>query len=215
MSELDIRPPLAPRKIWTLKRFLFKIYVDLEKVSYQCFSGFNEVPLRPIDYMILILEDRRYFSHRGVDVASVIRELFRAITLQRHGGASTIEMQFIRTCLNYRQKTLSRKFYEILLAIIIQYRHSKMTLLRSYEDNMFLGSGLIGIDNASRAIFGKYADQLDFIEAAFIASMMVYPKPLVPSQAWEEKIARRQAYGLKLLLGLKDSLDKSYARHLV
>lgn len=164
--------------------------------------------------MILALEDRRYFSHRGVDIISVIREISRAITFRKHGGASTIEMQFIRTCLNYRERTLSRKLYEMLLASIIQFRHSKMSILRSYQENMFLGSNLTGVNKASYAIFGKYAYSLDWNEAALIAAMMVYPKPITPTQKWQDNVSRRLTYGLRLVPRLKDRLDKAYARHL-
>jgi membrane peptidoglycan carboxypeptidase len=102
----------------------------------------------------------------------------------------------------------------MLLASIIQFRHSKMSILRSYQENMFLGSGLNGIDKASLAIFGKYASSLDWGEAAFIAAMMVYPKPMTPNASWQNKVSRRLGYGLKLMPRLKDSLDKAYARHL-
>jgi membrane peptidoglycan carboxypeptidase len=89
-------------------------------------------PLTDFEILVLILEDRRYFEHHGIDIRSSIREIRRAVTLHRYGGASTIDMQFVRTATDYRQKTLRRKLYEMLLAWIIQYRYNKFEILRSY-----------------------------------------------------------------------------------
>ena len=88
--------------------------------------------LTELEWMIVALEDRRYFAHFGVDVLSVAREFFRALTFQKHGGASTIEMQFVRTITGYRQHTIWRKLYEAILAILVRRRYSKHDVLRSY-----------------------------------------------------------------------------------
>jgi penicillin-binding protein 1A len=50
-----------------------------------------------LEVLVVLLEDWRYFEHRGIDWRSVLREGLKAISFQKHGGASTIDMQFVRT----------------------------------------------------------------------------------------------------------------------
>ena len=161
-----------------------------------------------VEIMVLISEDRRFFQHRGFDVRSMFRELLRLLTFRRHGGASTIDMQLVRTITGYRERTLRRKLYEIFLAWLIQFRFNKFEILRSYLDRAFYGSHLKGIRAASRKMFAKYPDALSIEEAAEIASMLVYPRPLSPTTAWERKIKRRANYIIRLYPAMKKRFEK-------
>jgi membrane peptidoglycan carboxypeptidase len=158
--------------------------------------------------MTLILEDRRFFDHRGIDTKSAIREISRAITFRRHGGASTIDMQFVRTATGYRQKTIRRKLYEIFLVFIIQFRYSKVVILRSYLACAFFGSHLFGANRASQTLYGRDADNLTIDEAAELAAMLVYPRPRSPTPAWELKVKRRARYGIRIYVANKERFDK-------
>jgi len=154
--------------------------------------------LSALELMIVVLEDRRYFSHSGVDALSVMREICKAVTLQTFGGASTIEMQFVRTVTGFRRRTIWRKLYEAVLALMVHARHRKLAILRSYMRRAYFGSGLIGADAAARKVFGKEASRLTLDEAAFVAAMLARPRPLAGSPTWEAKVRRRAAYGLRL-----------------
>lgn len=154
--------------------------------------------LTALEHMVIMLEDRRFLKHAGVDLRSVIREISRVLTFRRFGGASTIEMQFVRTVTGFRQHTFRRKLYEAGLAIIIRSRYGKLAILRSYMACAFFGSGLIGADAAARKLFGKDAAQLTLSEAAFVAAMLARPRPLHGPASWEAKVRLRAAYGLEL-----------------
>jgi len=156
--------------------------------------------------MVIALEDRRYFRHAGVDLASVVRELVKAISFRRHGGASTIDMQFVRTATGYKKRTFGRKAYEVLLALLIQYRYSKIVILRSYLNCAFFGSRLIGADRAARSVFGVRADDLNVEQAAFIAAMLVYPRPLAPPANWQLRVRKRADYGMAIHIAHKQRL---------
>jgi membrane peptidoglycan carboxypeptidase len=162
--------------------------------------------LTPLERLVIVLEDRRYFRHPGVDVISVIREISRALTFQKFGGASTIEMQFVRTVTGFRRHTMSRKLYEALLAVIVQCRYRKLAILRSYMACAFFGSGLIGADAAARKLFGKDASRLALDEAAVVAAMLAPPRPLAGPPGWEAKVRRRAAYGLRVYESRKPPL---------
>jgi membrane peptidoglycan carboxypeptidase len=158
--------------------------------------------------MILVLEDRRYFYHRGFDWRSGIRELSRAVAIQPHGGASTVDMQFVRTATGYKQKTLKRKLYEIILALLIQYRYNKIRILRAYLGCAYFGANLRGTRQACHQLYGKEPEELALEEAARVAAMLVYPKPKQASQQWISKLRRRANYGMALYPGLEKSFDK-------
>ena len=145
------------------------------------------------------MEDRRYFVHSAIDWRSFVREIYKKLTFRKHGGASTIEMQFVRTCTGYRERTFRRKLYEMILAWALLHRASKSEILRSYLQEAYFGANLRGIVRTSRSIYGKSPDDLNQEESFVLASMLVYPRPMVPSELWKNKVSRRAGYGLRLL----------------
>lgn len=155
-------------------------------------------PLCCLEKAVILLEDRRYFRHSGIDWRSSAREFWRMITLRRFGGSSTIEMQFVRTCTGYKERTISRKLYEMFLAWALGHRVSKHQILKSYLEIAYFGSGLNGAERAANKLFGKSVWQLDVEQNYNLASMLVYPRPKVPTEKWNIKVTRRTSYGLRL-----------------
>lgn len=180
--------------------------------------------LTDYEKIVLLLEDRRFFLHNGVDMRCVPRALRRLYSYGRFGGVSTIEQQLVRTVLNYRERTFRRKAQEVFLAMALSYRASKTDLLRAYLNMAYHGYGLVGCDNAALLLFGQNAVALDREEGALIASLLVYPLPkqiredpgmaatLPAARAtdfldasariapnWTRSVKRRSAYGLALL----------------
>lgn len=189
-----------PRRVPSLKRFLYEVYCDLSHIDTHLIQ-YADYPneLSVLERAVLVLEDRRFFQHRGIDLRSALREMARMVTLRRFGGASTIEMQFVRTCTGYRKRTLRRKLYEMLLALAVCYRASKLQVLRSYLNIVFLGSHIKGTRAAARVMYGVREFSLSPEQAATIAAMMVYPRPLAPTPRWHERVQRRAQYALRLL----------------
>jgi membrane peptidoglycan carboxypeptidase len=87
----------------------------------------------------------------------------------------------------------------MLLAFFLEFRLSKLTILRSYLAIAYFGSGITGVEQTASKVFGKAAEQLSEREAAFLAAMLVYPRPLTPTASWEARVCRRAEYGLVLL----------------
>ncbi|WP_395502761.1 biosynthetic peptidoglycan transglycosylase [Ectopseudomonas mendocina] len=203
----EVSPKL---KFVGLRELLLKIHRDLLVVhSYvKPYSAHYPDKLSNVEKMVLVLEDRRFLDHYGVDLRSVLRELLRAMKFQRHGGASTIDMQFVRTCTGYRERTIRRKVYEIFLSIIIQFRYSKIVILRSYLACAFFGSHLEGVEAVSRKLFGKNSAELSVEQASYVAAMLVYPMGLKTSDAWWSRLQRRAIYGKAVYVLNKESFDK-------
>jgi membrane carboxypeptidase/penicillin-binding protein len=208
MRSLYDLPRLAERL--SVKRLLVRVHGDLLEVERHIspYVAYYPSELTEFELVVLALEDRRFFRHVGVDVASVLRELFRALTFRKHGGASTIDMQFVRTATGYVSKSIRRKLYEMLLSLVIQYRHNKVVILRSYLKCAFFGSHLYGVERAALALFAKSPEQLTLEEGAYLASMLVYPKPLRPSSRWHLAVERRAKYGMSIYVSHKERLKK-------
>ena len=81
-------------------------------------------------------------------IEGVLREALKALTFRRHGGASTIDMQFVRTKTGFKQRTLQRKSYEMLLAFLLQFRmekHAILETIRQLKGDKLMAAKLLGI----------------------------------------------------------------------
>jgi membrane peptidoglycan carboxypeptidase len=197
-------PSLSPRE------WLIRVHYDLlsvhDKVSHWAIYYPDE--LTTFEKLVLVLEDRRFFEHGGVDLFAVVREAYKLAFATKSGGASTIDMQFVRTATDYRDRTFRRKLYEMFLASIIQFRYSKITILRSYLEAAYFGWGLRGADKASMRLFKTPTANLTVGQAAVVASLLVFPLPRRHSDAWLRKVSRRANYIEAVYMRRKQRFDQ-------
>ena len=170
-----------PKSVLSIKSKLISLNKEIDTLYKHYYEWYSFDKLTPFEIHVLILEDRRYFRHSGLDKISIAREFLRMITLRRYGGASTIEMQFVRTVNNRKELTLRRKLRELFIAWLINFHFNKIAVLRSYLNIAFFGSGLIGCETASNLLFGRSTSDLTDAEAATLAAMLVAPRPLIPT----------------------------------
>lgn len=191
-----MKKEMRRRSIFSFRRALLRIHFDLLDIDRFAKRWADYYPnhLTELEKLVITLEDRQFFSHGGVHWKAVLRELFRGLTFRRMRGASTIDMQFVRRATGYYQRSIKRKLYEMMLASIIQYRYSKLVILRSYLEIAYLGWKLRGMDMTARKEFGTFADDISGMDAAKLASYLVFPKPKYPSSDWERKVLRRANY---------------------
>jgi penicillin-binding protein 1B len=147
-------------------------------------------------HAILSIEDRRFFSHHGVDIFGLARALLRNVGDERNGqGGSTITQQLVKNTYLTPERTYRRKFSEAMLAFALERRLSKQDILALYCNEVFLGQrGAIavrGVEQASRIYFGKEAKDLSVAEAATIAGMIQGPSRYSPDRHAEASQARR------------------------
>lgn len=81
---------------------------------------------------IISIEDKRYLTHKGIDIYSIFRAIIKNITSTRIEGASTINQQLVRNITNDRELKLKRKFNEVLLAVLIDNEFTKAQILNAY-----------------------------------------------------------------------------------
>ena len=156
----------------------------------------KEVP-KPLVDAILAAEDERYFQHKGVDYIGVARAALANFTqIGPRQGASTITMQVARNFFLTREKTLTRKINEILLAFKIETSLSKQQILELYINQIYLGQRAYGFASAARIYYGKNLDQLTLAENAMLAGLPKAPSSFNPV-ANPARAKLRQQYVLR------------------
>jgi penicillin-binding protein 1A len=124
---------------------------------------------------ILAAEDERFYQHGGVDYISVLRAALTNVASGSQQGAGTITMQVARNFFLTRERTLTRKLREVLLAYKIEANLSKDQILELYVNQIFLGQRAYGFAAAAQIYFGKPLGQIDVAEAAMLAGLPKAP----------------------------------------
>lgn len=131
--------------------------------------------------MILFVEDESFYSHGGVHWPSVLRAMAANVTNVGYSqGGSTISQQLARILLNARQKTLFRKLRETSLAYYIESRMSKDDILTAYLNQVYLGHGAVGMDNAARFYFLRSPAELNFVQMLALVCLPSAPEQFSP-----------------------------------
>src|SRR5436190_726653 len=110
---------------------------------------------------------------------------------RRAQGGSTITQQLARQSFLTPNKTLHRKFQELILAARIERVYSKDQILELYLNKVYFGDGLYGVEAASRGFFGKHAADLTLAEAALLAGLVKSPSTYAPTVSLERATSRR------------------------
>jgi penicillin-binding protein 1A len=163
---------------------------------------------------ILAAEDERFYQHTGVDYQGVLRAAYsNLLTGGKIQGASTITMQVARNFFLSREKTLTRKLYEALLAFKIENSLSKDQILEIYVNQIYLGQRAYGFGSASQIYFGKTLSQLSTAEIAMLAGLPKAPSSFNPVIN-PKRAKQRQLYVLRRMrdLGLLDDTQYQVAQ---
>lgn len=180
------------------------ININMDIISISSYMEDNDEYVSELHYYILALEDRNFFRHCGVDFKAILHEIKNMLIGKKYGGASTIDMQLVRTITNYRERTISRKIYEMTLAILLNFKFSKKQILNCYMRNAFLGSHIIGFEAAIEKRF-KDKPVLNELEMASLAAMLLKPMPLNPKKEWFFANESRARYAQKVRVFVKES----------
>ncbi|MBU6207058.1 MAG: PBP1A family penicillin-binding protein [Alphaproteobacteria bacterium] len=158
--------------------------------NYGEWIAYNDIPQVMKDAIVSI-EDRRYWSHIGVDPVGIARSLTIDLT-QKHyrQGASTITQQLARNVFLTNSKSVGRKVREAILAMAMERKYGKEEILEAYLNKAYFGGGSYGIDAASRRFFGHPATHMSLAEAAIIAGLVKAPSSYAPTSDADAAVAR-------------------------
>lgn len=155
-------------------------YIKIENLKPETINAF------------ICAEDKRFYSHKGIDYIRVGGALVSNIKSKSFSeGASTITQQLIKNTLLSNEKTINRKLKEFKLARALEKQYNKNEILELYLNNIYFGSGAYGIENAANYYFGKSASNLTLSESALLAGTINAPSYYSIENNPEKSIARR------------------------
>jgi len=161
--------------------------VDDKLIANRGMSGGEAVGLHEmspyIPEAVIAIEDRRFYSHFGIDPIGLGRAMATNVLGGRFSqGGSTLTQQLAKNLFLTPDRTLERKVQEVLLALWLEHKHSKDQILEMYLNRVYFGSGAYGVEAASRRYFGKSARDVTLSEAALLAGLLKAPSRLSPAR---------------------------------
>lgn len=177
------------------------------------FTKYEELPPIYID-AVISAEDKRFFSHPGIDPLAIGRAILTDITtLSFKEGGSTITQQIAKNELFTQEKKMERKFAEIFAAFALEENYSKKELFELYVNTIYFGSGYYGIYDAAKGYFGKKPSELTDYEAVMLAGIPNAPSNYSPDASME--LARkRMSFVLKKMENC-DRITKEQAERIL
>jgi penicillin-binding protein 1B len=154
-----------------------------------------DIPLHVVD-AVLMTEDRRFYSHIGVDPIRMFGAAVENAKEQRIAeGGSTITQQLVKNVYLSPERTFTRKFKEIFRALWLEVRYSKDEVLEAYLNEIYLGQdgaiAIHGVSRAARFYFGKDVKELSAADGALLAALIQGPNALSPFKHADKAKARR------------------------
>ncbi len=162
----------------------------------------TEIPLSEmgenIQHAIVAVEDAKFYEHKGVRFTSFARAMFVDILKGSFSqGGSTITQQIVKNTLLTRDKTVTRKFKEWVLAIKLERHFTKDQILQIYLNDAPYGGTIYGVEEASMAFFGKHSKDLSITEAAYLAAIPKAPTYYSPFGKNRDQLDARKNLVLK------------------
>lgn len=158
----------------------------------------------------LAAEDSRFFAHPGIDPSGIARAALKNLQSGRFvQGGSTITQQVTRSFLLSREKKLSRKIREAILAYRLEQNLSKHEILELYLNEVYLGAGAYGVESAARTYFGKGCGELTLAESALLAGLASGPSKFSPTRNMQAALERR-SFVLSAMLKTKFIAEDEY-----
>jgi len=198
-----------------------RVYSDNNKLLAEFFLEnrspvtLEDVPEKLVKALIAT-EDKRFYTHPGIDFHGVARALFRNIRAHKVlEGGSTLTQQLAKVLFLAPERSYTRKLKEMALALKIEQQYTKREILTMYLNQVYFGSGAYGIEAAARIYFGKSAKDLNVAECALLAGLPRSPKYYSPFRSPEHARLRR-AYVLNRMVtaGVITALESEEAQHM-
>jgi len=171
---------------------LFPVYLEPQLISglrgesrqVREWLPFAKASVRFVD-TLLAIEDRRFFSHPGIDPVAVGRALWRNVVRgDVVQGGSTITQQLAKNLFYSPRRTFTRKLKESIAALVLEAKYQKRDILESYLNEIYLGQvgsvSIYGVGEAAHRYFGKRVDELSMSETALLVGMIKGPNTYSP-----------------------------------
>src|SRR3989440_7192846 len=183
--------------------FFFKQKTAYEIATFREFE--TSIPIQQKDIpevlkqAVVSIEDKRFYSHGGVDPQGTLRAMWADIRGESIQGGSTITQQYVKNAYTGRQRSVARKIREAILASQLDRQAPKDEILYRYLSTIYLGGGAYGVGAASQTYFRKPINQLTLAEAALVAGVIRAPSYYDPRLNPDGAESRRELVLEKML----------------
>ena len=168
-------------------------------VERRTFIRYEEIPSH-VENAFLAAEDADFYKHEGMDYAGMVRALLANVRAgEIRQGASTITQQVVKIFMLSPDRTFERKVQELILSRRLEQAFTKKEILELYLNEIYLGHGRYGIEEASWFYFGKSVRDIDLGQAAMLATLPKAPGRDSPLRNYE-KARARQLYVLNQMV---------------
>jgi len=144
---------------------------------------------------LLASEDRKFYSHVGIDPRGLARALVSTVSGGGVQGGSTLTQQLVKNFFLTSERTLTRKFTEVIMALLLELHYDKPEILETYLNEIYLGQdrnrAIHGVGLAAQFYFGKPVQQLNLSESALLVGMVKGPSVYDPHRHHDNAIKRR------------------------
>lgn len=157
------------------------------------------------------IEDSEFYQHKGIKIKSIIRATILAkLTGKKITGGSTITQQLIKNTLLTPEVSVSRKIKEWILAVKLEKLISKDDILALYLNEAPYGGNIYGIEEASKAFFGKEPKDMTLAESVYLAAIPNGPTYYSPHGKNKDKLDERKNLVLKRMFDLGFIKEEDY-----
>lgn len=195
LNNFETRKVANSTKIFdrTGKVLLYNIHQDIKRTEVTP-SEISEY----IKQAHVAVEDAHFYEHNGIRPTSIIRAIIENVLPGgSSSGGSTITQQVIKNALLTRERALTRKIKEWILAIKLERILTKEQILTIYLNESPYGGTMYGVEEASRAYFNKSAKDIDLVEASYLASMPQRPSFFSPYGKNRDALEDRKNFVLR------------------
>lgn len=190
----------------TGKILLYDVHQDIKRtvIPYEDI-GTN------IKNAVVAIEDSEFYQHKGIRISSIIRgTIWAKLTGKKIQGGSTITQQLIKNTLLTQDRTITRKIKEWILAMKVEKSMGKEDILTLYLNEAPYGGNIYGIEEATKAFFGKKPKDLTLAESAYLAAIPNAPTRYSPYGKYKSELETRKNLVLKRMLDLKFINQEEY-----
>ena len=178
---------------------LYDIHNDIRRTVVE----FGEIPAS-VKNATVAIEDSNFYNHHGVSFLSIVRAAIASIIYGGVSqGGSTITQQLVKKALLTDERTITRKFKELVLALKVEREFGKEQILGFYLNEIPYGSSAYGIAAAAETFFGKKIRDITLAEAAYLASLPNAPTLYSPYGSHKRELDERKNLVLKRMRDLE------------
>lgn len=187
------------------------ILYDIHGEERRTVIPFEEIP-QAVKDATLVLEDRDFYKHSGIDFKAIIRAMWLNLTSDSLQGGSTLTQQFVKKSILSDERIYTRKIKEAILSLELERRYTKDEIFGFYLNQIPYGANAYGIEAAAETYFAKKAKDLTLAESALLTSLIKAPSYYSPYGNHKDELLARQKMVLLSMYELNYITEKDYEK---